>query len=784
MTDNVPTSAFDTKSSQHMVNFTVAFGIEGLLVDTDNDGWPNPVLADNSPNWWGINVPVDDNDKPAKVDDMWHAAWNSRGAFYSAKNPVELVDGLTDALSAIEKRAGAAATVSHTTPFITFGTVGFKGGFDSSDWSGWLIASIVTSAGQEGARVWDTLAGSEFSKQVWNQRKIFTYNPVKAGNNKGIPFVWDPLVLAPAQQTALQRKPGTLVDQGEAMGQARLEFLKGRGVDEAANRDNAWLTANQFRERSTKLGDIVYSEPFYLPGDPGYVFVGANDGMLHAFDAKTGKEVFAYIPSRLFGKLNKLTESPYAHEPYVDGSMAIRKVGNRTILVGTLRSGAQSVYALDVTDPATFDENDVLWEFSDTQDSDLGYVFGKPTITQMYDGNWGVLIGNGYNNSEPDGQPGTGRAFLYVLKVDDGTVLKKFDTQAGNAVTPNGLAAPAGLDGDLDGKVDFIYAGDLQGKLWKFDVTSNNPAQWNIAFGTAAAPEPLFKATSPGGVPQPITTRPQADAFPPDAFANSPGYGYLIYFGTGQYIEPNDKITNQGGMQTVYGVWDRYSIKTVRNTVGDKDPNDLHPFDRSHLLQQKIIAVSPDPQFPNDPTKGRYVIDNEPIDWHNDLDANNLPKSNPAGNPPTHLGWFVDLDPVIGERVVVDSDLRNRKLIVNTTISDATDPCAPGGRSNTLVLDAISGSRLGYSAFDLNKDKKFDQNDLVTITVKGVQMIVPVSSVPSEQGILTRPVIVEDLRTGVSFPCMVGSTGNIECQALAPDLETFGRENWRSLITP
>jgi type IV pilus assembly protein PilY1 len=184
------------------------------------------------------------------------------------------------------------------------------------------------------------------------------------------------------------------------------------------------------------------------------------------------------------------------------------------------------------------------------------------------------------------------------------------------------------------------------------------------------------------------------------------------------------------------------------------------------------------------------VIDNKPIYWHNDLDANNLPKSNsdPAGDPPTHLGWFVDLDPVIGERVVVDSELRNRKLIVNTTISDTTDPCAPGGRSNTLVLDAISGSRLGYSAFDLNEDAQFDQDDLVDITIKvngvDIKMKVPVSSVPSEQGILTRPVIVEDLRTGVAFPCMVGSTGNIECEALAPDLRTFGRQNWRGLITP
>ncbi len=758
-----PWTQANLNMNQHMVNYTVAFGIQGLLTDSDGDGWPNPSLADNSPTWWG-NVPVDDADKPAKVDDMWHAAWNSRGAFYSAKNPTELVDGLRSALDDAEDQSGGGASGSYSSPFVkpTPGTSSrFLGRFDSTDWSGQLIASAVTG-GTVGAIIWDTKAtGSAFSNQSWSSRKIFSYNPV---SHAGIPLAWGSL--NGTQQLALQRNPGTLVDEGIAKGQARLEFLKGRGVNEPANLDNTWLTTNNFRARTTKLGDIVNSESFYMPG-ANVVFVGANDGMLHAFNAATGAELFAYVPSRVFNKLNRLTDPSYDHTWYVDGSLSIKNIGALKILVGTLRGGGQSVFALDVTDPASFDETKVLWEFSDSDDPDLGYVFGAPTITRMRDGTWAVLIGNGYNNSEADGHASTtGFASLYVLNVQTGALIKKFSTLVGSPATPNGLAAPASLDGNLDGRSDFIYAGDLQGKLWKFDVTAATSAQWNIPFGTVAAPQPLFTATSPTAVPQPITTRPQIDANPDFA-------GYLVYFGTGKYIEVNDRITSQGGMQTVYGVWDRYGID---NTAPSKDPNGLHPFNRSKLLQQSIIAQS----------SGRYVISDNKIVWHDDFDASGVPQSNPSGTPPTtHLGWFVDLDQTIGERVVVDSELRNLKLIVTTAIPQASNnPCDGEGTSNTLVLDSVSGSRRSDSVFDVNGDGKFDKNDFVTVTINGQPTKVPVSSVPSREGILSSPTIIENLATGDTYTEAVGSTGNVQIDQIAPDSAEYGRQSWRQLIQP
>jgi len=781
--DKVPTNpgVCDLKQSQHMVNFTVAFGIEGLLSDDNKNGWPDtivdalpdddgdgcpnePNLADSNPNWWG-SVAVDNTDKPAKVDDMWHAAWNSRGAFYSAKNPRELVDGLTDALSAIEKRAARVAAGSYTNPFIKpNASTRFVGSFDSTDWSGSLSAENVNT----GAELWNTKnANSKFSQQSWSSRNIFSYDPT---TKQGIPFGWDSL--NDAQKLALQRNPGTLVDEGVSKGRARLEFLQGRGINEPGG--NTWLTSNNFRKRSTKLGDIVNSESFYLD-TKDVVFVGANDGMLHAFDAKDGTELFAYVPSRLFGKLNRLTDPSYAHTWYVDGSVDIKTVGSRQILVGTLRGGAQSVFALDVTNPASFNQNNVLWEFSDSDDKDLGYVFGSPTITRMHDGTKAVLISNGYNNSEADGYASsTGYAALYVLNVETGAVFRKFLTNVGSATTPNGLAAPANMDANLDGIVDFIYAGDLAGNLWKFDVTAASSTQWNIPFGTTTAPKPLFTATSSSGVAQPITIRPQVN--------NHPDYaGYLVYFGTGKYIEVNDKTTNYGGMQTVYGVWDRYSID---NTATPKDPNGLHPFNRSKLLQQKIIAQ----------VNGRYVISDNQMIWHNDFDSNDRPKSNPTGTPPKHLGWFLDLNQTIGERVVVDVEVRGDKLIVNTMIpTSSDDPCIASGNSNTLIISAKTGSRLSYSVFDVNEDQKFDTGDFVVVTIDGVPTLVPVSSSHST-GFLSRPTILDNLLPpgGPGGLCPVGTfaivsettTGSPSVVECAPDEPNLARQSWRQLIQP
>jgi len=207
--------------------------------------------------------------------------------------------------------------------------------------------------------------------------------------------------------------------------------------------------------------------------------------MLHAIDAATGAELFAYIPTAVFKRLNAIPDRNFSYQPTVDGSAVVRKIGNKKILVGTLRGGGQSIFALDVTNPGSFSANDILWEYSDNNDilweysdNDLGYTFSKPTIAQMGNGQWAVFIGNGYNNTEDDdlavagaqGASATGNAALYILplkadlKLD--TVIK-LDTGKGLATStdskPNGLATPAVIFNPVEPKtVLAVYARSSQ----------------------------------------------------------------------------------------------------------------------------------------------------------------------------------------------------------------------------------------------------------------------------------------------------------------------------------
>ena len=195
------------------------------------------------------------------------------------------------------------------------------------------------------------------------------------------------------------------------------------------------------------LGDIINSDPFFVDyGSMGVVYVGANNGMLHAFDASNGKELFAYIPNAAFPKLNALADNGYTHRYYVDGSVVVKDIGSKKILVGTLRGGGQSVFALDVTDPTSFSASNILWEYSH---DDLGYTFSKPTIVKL-GSEWAVVLGNGYNNTEADGSAGTtGRAALYILKLEstskNGQLLASTPLYVGpnSPSAPNGLATPA-----------------------------------------------------------------------------------------------------------------------------------------------------------------------------------------------------------------------------------------------------------------------------------------------------------------------------------------------------
>ena len=347
------------------------------------------------------------------------------------------------------------------------------------------------------------------------------------------------------------------------------------------------------------------------------------------------------MPSSVYPQLQSLSSKTYAHQYFVDGSPTAADVfyGSQwhTVLVGGLNGGGQGIYALDVTYPAaatgvtnvsgwsTFSETNaaslVLWEFTDRDmnstsstntnfDADLGYTYSQPAIGKMANGKWAAIFGNGYNNTNADGAASTtGNAVLYVVDVQTGQLIKKFDTKKGmasspNTTTPNGLASPAIVDVDGDEIIDYIYAGDLQGNMWKFDVTNTNPSQWDSAYKSGSNPVPLFTALM-GSTPQPITERPEVGEHPEG--------GYLVYFGTGKYIETGDNSGTGQTTQTFYGIWDNGAA------VGNS---------RSPLLQQQILAE---------------VSSNSEL-WR--LTSNNLPTPNrrqrPQGlvyRPAKHPGW-------------------------------------------------------------------------------------------------------------------------------------------------
>lgn len=757
LADKVLTTPFDQANWQHMVNFTVAFGVEGLLNYPTASSWPAEVnpLTENSTQWGDPTVSAT---TPAKVDDMWHAAYNSRGAFFSAKNPQQLLDGLSTSLNIVSARTGSATALSMNSGFVTDtrSAISYIARFNSADWTGALLAVTINTNGTfaTGAPVWDTSATFTPSTQPPDTRRIFTSSG---------PFLW--ANLSTAQQAYLNTNP--INNLPDAKGQARLDFLRGKGV---ATTDSAWLTTNSFRTRTSMLGDIINSDPFFVSYDsgPAMIYVGANDGMLHAFNADNGQEVFAFIPDAVIPKLNALPDIGYAHRYYVDGGPVVKKnvgANARTILVGTLRGGGQSIFALDVTDPANFDQSKVLWQFSGKNlghpyDNDLGYTFSKPTLTKLADGSWVVVIGNGYNNTEADGNVGAGTAVLYLLDLETGALIKKLDTFAGSTATPNGLAAPAVIFDPADSaKVLYAYAGDLRGNLWKFDLSTGG-ASASVAYNTtcsSASPcKPLFTATSPsaGNPTQPITTRPEVDVHPS---LN----GYLVYFGTGKYIETTDNQNTGQPTQTLYAVWDR------------DNPNisSLLPQTRAHLLQQTILAN----------VSGSYVTSDTPIVWHED--TNLTSPTNPSGTPPAgYLGWYVDL--IVagdnqGEKQVTNGLLLDKKIIFNTIIP-SVDVCEAGGTSNTIILDAVSGSRLSVSPFKGSSNVTGDFNG------DGILETVPVSSQGSTVGILSSPAPVTALGAsggGGDQPFIVslGSSGQPSSIEVDPAQQTIGRRFWRQL---
>jgi type IV pilus assembly protein PilY1 len=669
----------DPATWQHMVNFTVGLGLTPFLESTGLTWGGNTYSGSYTAIAAGTTAWPTTSDSAAtddgRVADLWHAAINSRGKFFSVDTPGTLVKAFADVKNAIEKATPSAAALAANSTSIETGSLVYQATFDSRDWSGDLVAYPVGFGGVVGAAIWN--AASSIPAPA--SRNILTIN-----GGSGVSFDW--AALSSGQKSYLNTDASGATDTS---GAARLDWLRGVQTEEVVTDAAGTVTSGIFRKRTKVLGDIINSDPaFAYQEDFGFqdmvaseaasyasyvagkssrtpaVFVGSNDGMLHAFQADSGgsggTELFAYVPNAVYPNLSKQTDPSYVHRYFVDGGPTVSDAylgGWKTVLVGGLGGGGKSIYALNVSDVANPSASMVMWEFTD---ADLGLTYSKPQIARLNSGQWVAIFGNGYNSTSE-------RAYLYVVDLGTGALLHKM---AAGTVTANGLSTPAMYDTNNDKIADYAYAGDLKGNLWKFDLTS-----------FADQTTPLFVAQNASSQRQPITAQP--------VLGGHPSGGVLVYFGTGQYLQSADVLDTS--TQTFYGIWD--------NGV---------TVDRSQLLQQTIVAQTGEFGSQLRETSGN------PIDWS------------------TQRGWYMDFTQPSGERIVTQALLRYGRVIFLTLIP-STDVCNAGGESWLMELDAISGARTSGSSFDFNNDGAFDSLDLLASgsTASGIKTSVGITKPPA-----------------------------------------------------
>ena len=503
------------------------------------------------------------------------------------------------------------------------------------------------------------------------------------GAGNAIPF--DYAQLTPDQQLAVDSDPDVV------------NYVRGDRSKESLS----------FRERASVLGDIVHSAPVFL-GRPiaGYVFddylsyaeanagrearvfVGANDGMLHAFDADTGLEEFAYVPSMIMDNLVKLTVDPYNHQYFVDGFLTVEDVQYddawHSVLVGGLGAGGRGYYGLDVTDPDAISDTDaadkILWEFHAglAEGINVGFSYSRPSIIRLKQGKqWAAVFGNGYLSA-------AGRASLFVVDIKTGAVIKELVV---NDDAGNGLSSPTVIDSDGDGYADTAYAGDLNGNVWKFDLDSADPDNWKVDLGGW----PFFTALAG----QSITTAPEVGR-------HSSGEGVMVYVGTGRLFGATDGLDTT--LQAAYGLWD------TGTSVGINS-----------LRQQWIRYV------PHSSGEATRTATHYPVNWE------------------SHKGWMTNLSiegsNILdrGERVIQDILLRDGRvslMSVNPTV---------GTGDNWLVqLNAMTGGAPRKTIIDINGDGELDVLDNVDGNDDGVTEDIAEDRVVAQYqdfGLASRPVV-------------------------------------------
>ncbi len=652
---------------QHMVNFTIAFGVNGNLRN------PQDLVALTS---GGLNWGNPNNGGPATVDDLWHAALNSRGRALSARNAVDYsaaIRSIIDEMASMQGSEAGLGVSNHTLPSVGSSTKTYTASFATPAWNGDVKAHNIDNKGVVTGLAWSAAEALPTPAS----RRIFTYKP--SPTTKGIGFAW--ANLSTEMQTALWGSVGASASDGNAL----VNYLRGDATNE--NATNGYRVRTRAAGKASPLGDIVNSSPllvsdqmnsFYEALPPktatadfgaesysrflrakgskfrsAHLIAGSNDGMLHAFNDSDGEEAFAFVPSSLMDSLKQLWNQDYSHRYFVDGPAVEADIYDpltkrwKNLVQGSGGAGGKYLYSINMpfadwpagqtTEPTAQTRaqsapgaNDILWEVNPKTAGfeELGYVLGKPESGLTRDGSWVTIVGNGYEST-------SGKAQLFVINALTGALIKRIDTgAAGTATNKNGLSG-VGVVRDMQQRIVAVYGGDLLGNMWKFDLSATSSTGWKVAFDG----KPLVVVRGADNLAgEPITAKPTFRAFPTG--------GVMVLFGTGKiFAQGDDKADAQ---RALYGVWDKVVIGTGPGAASDALSN------YSGLVEQKIVTTP----IPGG-VDGVYRSFNlTPVDYG------------------TKRGWRMPLTIAKGERMVDEAQMRYDSILMQTiTPSAVADEC-------------------------------------------------------------------------------------------------------------
>lgn len=643
------------------------------------------------------------------AESSWHTNSDTLGTnkrpdnYFTASTADVMKSGLTSAFAKISSEAATVNTtsLSSASPNVSSGAVSYSAAYYTSNWTGKVVGKTITYASD----------GTPTSTEKWDARALLNASSVTASTRKivtcctsggsALPFTTAALSGASLSSrtyyTSFSAVPGVATASQSAAN--FLAYLRGDATNEVVN-------GGVYRTRAYRLGDIVNSSvvpvgapvsqywDYYNPGYSSFkstyagrstvVYAGANDGMLHAFDgtvdgASSGSELFAYIPSFVYGDsstastsgISTLGNPSFTHHYFVDATpdyfdlnlnntsgATSTSVDWRTLLIGGLGKGGKGYYAIDVTDPTTWTSetavaSKVLWEFTDSR---MGYSYGKPSVVKTKKYGWVVVFTSGYNNSD-------GIGYFFFVDPRTGKLLEAVATPSGSTSAPINLAHHTAFIADYhDMTADAIYAGDMQGNVWRLDVT-----------GTSAYSAPTLIATlaNASGTAQPVTTRPLVEIDPDSAKR-------YVMIGTGRLLADSDRTSSSA--QSFYAIVDGTGTSGKFYTSSTLPSGVSFPITRAAL------------------------------------NANTSLLSGIGSSPSSAMGWYFDL-PVtnsIAERVNVDPTANNGIVFFAGNLPDSS-ACSPAGTSETYGVAFATGKTvLTSSSSSTTLVASFTSSNLIT----------------------------------------------------------------------